>query len=83
MTRQCWAYNLKGDRCQKPPGHKGPHQIKFLWEDNDCYSPQGKPLIEVFAEEAAAAEEAPQKCIACKHSHKAGQCKCGCYEYVG
>lgn len=84
MNRQCWAHNSKGDRCQKPPGHKGFHQISIRWEDSECLTPsgqppQGRPLVEVFAE----AEQQPTRCIACGHLHKGGECKCGCHEHIG
>lgn len=82
---QCWAYNSNGERCEKHAGHPGQHAITRSWTDDQCAAPatnkpQGRPLMEVFAEEET---KQPSKCIACKHMHRDGVCKCGCHEHIG
>lgn len=84
--RQCWAYK-DGNRCTSRAGHQGDHVKKITWTDSEC---QGAPLIEVMAVDQPIPfmpVELPQpkpvgKCVACNHSH-AGECKCGCKEFIG
>jgi len=84
---RCWAYNLEGVRCEKRAGHTGDHLVSTTWNDDECYAPdrvpatpQGKPLIEIFAKEE---EVVASKCVACQHMHRGGVCKCGCHEHIG
>lgn len=84
--RQCWAYNRDGIRCEHPAGHPGKHVVTAEWGDDECFTP-GTPKPPIAAPIPAAAPlvatSQPEKCIACQHAHKAGPCKCGCYEYIG
>jgi hypothetical protein len=41
--RPCFAYNLRGERCDMPGGHPGDHAITTTWTDDECYAP-GAPL---------------------------------------
>lgn len=82
--RQCWAY-YEGNRCSLRAGHAGDHVRKVTWADSDS---QGAPLIEVLAVDAPipfVPVEAPKsdKCVACQHQHRPGECKCGCKEFIG
>lgn len=87
---QCWAYNSNGTRCEQRAGHASPHSYTITWTDEDCYKPgtPAHPAIEISlppipppppGEVPAAAG----KCAACKHNHRGGECKCGCYEHIG
>lgn len=84
--RQCWAY-FDGNRCSLRAGHANDHARKITWTDTQC---QGVPLIEVltvdepipFALPESIQQDADQ-CVACKHRHRAGECKCGCKEFIG
>lgn len=84
--RQCWAYNKDGQRCDHPAGHPGNHVVMAEWTDSECFSPiqhqlpaQPKPTIPAVPKPPAE----PTKCVACQHMHKGGECKCGCYEFIG
>lgn len=84
--RQCWAYNVAGNRCDHPAGHAGKHMIATEWDDSECYAPSGfqtpakpQPTPPPVVTEIPVAT----KCIACSHSHKSGACKCGCHEFIG
>jgi hypothetical protein len=87
--RTCWAISaaLKA-RCDMPAGHTGEHSITVSWSDDQCWSPEFdepvaltvvQPVPEVVQE---VVEEQTEACIACSHMHKAGSCKCGCYEHI-
>jgi len=89
MSR-CWAYNIKGDRCELDAGHDSPHMVATVWNDDECFDPTKtqqptktlppivKPSINIDTPPAQ-----PSRCVACNHQHKGGECKCGCYEYIG
>lgn len=87
---RCWAYNQEGTRCDKEAGHDERHASFIFWTDSECFTP-GKPIetpaqiVERLVQQApaiAAATE-PSACVACKHMHKGGVCKCGCHEHIG
>jgi len=85
MPQQCWAYDKNRRRCEKPAGHEEAHAILIEWSDSECYDPSSGP---VKAQPAAdvSHETEPKKikpCVACKHSHKGGSCKCGCHTHIG
>lgn len=90
--KQCWAYNIEGQRCEHPAGHPGNHVITAEWTDEECYSPirhqlPQQPMSEpttglvTLVENKAPVE--PAACVACNHHHRGGQCKCGCHEFIG
>lgn len=97
QIRQCFAYNIKGERCDHPAGHPGEHAITYSWTDDECYEPgraEGIPMTKSREEAAIKFMEEhrpvlpepmpePVGCIACQHKHKGGACKCGCYEFIG
>lgn len=80
--RQCWAYNKQGQRCEHPAGHPGNHVIMAEWTDDECAMPQA-PVSAPVLPPPAPLETGPLKCVACSHAHKGGECKCGCYEFIG
>lgn len=90
--RQCWAYNVAGQRCDMPAGHPGDHGIQFTWTDDDCYNPilsagesrpsPAKPAA-IVTLPTVPTQPTVIKCVACQHQHKNGECKCGCYEFIG
>lgn len=41
----------------------------------------GLPVTELSPEPTKPKE--PTRCVACNHTHKGGQCKCGCHEHIG
>ena len=86
MAQQCWAYDKQRRRCEKPAGHDESHGIVINWTDDECYdlSSPARPQATV-SHETGAAEEAPKvrPCVACKHTHKGGSCKCGCHSHIG
>lgn len=79
--RTCWAISaaLK-TRCDMPAGHTGNHSITIEWDDEQCWSPDlDDPVpLEVVPDPTPIAE----KCEACGHMHKSGECKCGCYTHI-
>lgn len=89
QIRQCWAYNVAGNRCDHPAGHVGKHMIATEWDDSECYAPSGfqtPTAVQPPQTQPAPIEVAPvvvTKCIACSHAHKSGVCKCGCHEFIG
>lgn len=92
IIKQCWAYNIDGQRCEHPAGHPGNHVITAEWTDEECYSPIRHQLpvqtattlptsgVTVVTETIP---EEPPACVACSHRHRGGQCKCGCHEHIG
>ena len=84
--RQCWAFNRDGVRCEHPAGHPGKHVVMSEWDDSECFAPirhqlpEPKQLTPTLTETVTTQ---PTKCIACGHQHKGGECKCGCYEFIG
>ena len=86
QKRQCFAYNLNGERCDKTANHRGDHERRFHWTDADCYQPgPAAPPIPIRTAQppAAAPAEHPTPCVACGHRHRGGECKCGCHEHIG
>lgn len=81
--RQCWAFHKDGTRCDMPAGHPGDHSVQMTWTDSDCAIPGDPVQKPVQVPLPAPLVEAPIQCAACKHSHKGGACKCGCYEFIG
>lgn len=84
--RQCWAYNVAGNRCDHPAGHAGKHMIATEWDDSECYAPNGfQTPTKPQPTPPPVVTEIPvvTKCIACSHAHKSGACKCGCHEFIG
>lgn len=92
--RQCWAYHRDGVRCEHPAGHPGNHAVQKTWTDLQCatpgeFTPAPATLVTDIAPQktqplvTAVASVAVTKCIACNHAHKSGECKCGCYEFIG
>lgn len=84
--RQCWAFNRNGVRCEHPAGHPGKHVVTSEWGDDECFSPIKGPVhtpkpLPAALEETVVTEAT--KCVACGHRHKGGECKCGCYEFIG
>lgn len=90
MSR-CWAYGPEG-RCDSEAGHTGKHSIMVSWDDSECITPD-QPSREAaalaFVEATRpvlappVAKPEPNRCIACQHQHRGGDCKCGCYEFIG
>ena len=92
---QCWAYNKERQRCQLHAGHDSLHSIMNEWEDSECFDPLEAPKavpvpfpVKVPAGTGTTTPTVtintnPAKCIACGHQHRNGECKCGCYEFVG
>lgn len=83
--RQCWAYDDNGNRCTSRAGHSGLHMRKIEWDDSQC---AGAPLIDVFADAPIPLAIVPEQeqavsCVACMHRHRAGECRCGCKEFIG
>lgn len=83
--RQCWAHDPQGNRCQARGGHKGDHYLKIIWPEEQS---KGMPLIQVLAEEpepivVTLDDTPPAACVACRHNHRSGECKCGCKEFIG
>ena len=90
-TRQCWAHDRDGHRCQKKATHRGDHVWSVTWSDEAAV---GAPLIAVFAADEPVpfmpVEQPPAdratvkavKCVACSHKHD-GECRCGCREFIG
>lgn len=84
-ARQCWAHHPDGHRCQKRATHRNDHSWSITWTDSESV---GAPLIEIFANEpipfTIASEPEPDiSCVACKHRHRSGECRCGCKEFIG
>ncbi len=84
--KQCWAFHRDGARCEHPAGHSGDHAVQKTWNDLQCATPgefgdQPKPVV-VTAPVVQAPVEITS-CVACQHKHKGGECRCGCYEFVG
>lgn len=78
--RQCWAYH-EGNRCSLRAGHKTDHVRKITWTDSEC---QGAPLIEILAPiPQPLVESSNDLCVACRHKHRSGECKCSCKEFIG
>jgi hypothetical protein len=80
--RQCWAFNQKGSRCEHPAGHPGDHMVGIQWTDAACAVPDELKPIPYVPTEKPVVETKPESCVACDHMHKAGVCKCGCYEHI-
>ena len=83
MANQCWAYNTQGQRCEKPAAHTGNHGITSEWTDDECYSPIKHQLPTPTPAPPVLAAPINNVCVACQHRHKGGDCKCGCYEFIG
>lgn len=87
--RQCWAYHRDGARCEHPAGHPGDHAVQKTWTDLQCATPgeftHSAPATLMTDTSPAMPAPTPvaTACIACGHKHKAGECKCGCYEFIG
>lgn len=82
--RQCWAYNHRGQRCEHPAGHPGNHVITDEWSDDECFTPSKSTPQPRQPIPMPIPEDIPVgKCVACSHTHKGGQCKCGCHEHIG
>lgn len=89
--RQCWAYHTDGARCEHPAGHPGDHAIQKTWNDLECATPGRTPAPATLVADTSRALDLPEPmpapavnaCIACSHRHKGGECKCGCYEFIG
>jgi hypothetical protein len=87
--KQCWAFHKDGARCQHPAGHNGDHVVQKTWKDIECATPGefSQPAPPVTEKSVTAPvpvlQEAPNKCVACGHAHRDGQCKCGCHEFIG
>lgn len=81
--RQCWAYNLKGQRCDHPAGHPGKHVVMDEWDDDECFNPIQKAAPAPPPPPAPIGDPTVGKCVACQHMHKGGVCKCGCHEHIG
>jgi len=82
--RQCWAFNKAGNRCDHPAGHPGNHAIETTWTDAECAGaplPQAQPALSVT--DMSPAPTPATKCAACSHAHRDGECKCGCYSFIG
>jgi len=82
-VKQCWAFHKDGARCEHPAGHPGKHVVSKEWDDSDCAIPGNPVQVPVPAPPMETLEEKAVTCIACKHSHKGGACKCGCHEFIG
>lgn len=82
---QCWAHNINRQRCTLPAGHDTHHSIAIQWTDDECYDPNTTPAVTHTPTPAPPPPvlAAPAACIACSHKHKGGECKCGCYEFIG
>ena len=84
--RQCWAHDLNGNRCQAKASHRGNHYLKISWSDAEC---AGAPLIKILEDEPIPytlpepPPVDPSPCVACRHMHRTGECKCGCKEFIG
>lgn len=84
--RQCWAFNRAGNRCDHPAGHPGNHAIETTWTDAECAGaplPQAQPALSVTDMSPPPVPVATGKCVACSHAHRDGECKCGCYSFIG
>ena len=93
--RQCWAFHYEGLRCEHPAGHAGDHMVAKTWNDLQCATPGEFTLPEPATLVTNTSQSldipmpepmpvvAPTNCVACGHKHKAGECKCGCYEFIG
>jgi len=87
--RQCWAFHRDGARCEHPAGHNGDHVVQKTWKDIECATPgefESVPERGTYEKTRVAEpvlQEAPNKCVACGHAHRDGQCKCGCHEFIG
>lgn len=93
--RQCWAFHYDGFRCEHPAGHTGDHIVTKSWGDLECATPgEFTPTAPAtLVTHIAQITEAPMPepvaavvvkgCIACSHKHRGGECKCGCYEFIG
>ena len=84
--RTCWAISaaLKA-RCDMPAGHTGEHSITVSWNDEQCWSPETDEPVALTVVQPVpepVQESVQEPCIACSHMHKAGACKCGCYEHI-
>jgi len=85
--RQCWAYDQRGQRCQKTPNHRGLHEVRHTWDDTQCFTPgKAHPNPPTYVPPPMSVPDpAPAsvpKCVACGHMHKGGECKCGCHEHI-
>ena len=85
--RQCWAHHPDGHRCQAKATHRGDHYLKITWTDQQAtgHTP-ATPVTQIAAMPIplpAPVEHDESKCVACKHRHRAGDCKCGCREFIG
>jgi hypothetical protein len=81
--KQCWAFHRDGARCEHPAGHAGDHMIEKTWDDSECAMPgeiKSQPAIPVLPQPLT---EQPNKCVACGHAHRNGECKCGCHSFIG
>jgi len=86
-ARQCWAHDRHGHRCQKKATHRSDHVWSVTWADEDAYHPVAAtytPVQPVEPPAPALDRVVPKaaKCVACGHLH-AGECKCGCREFIG
>lgn len=89
--RQCWAFHRDGMRCEHPAGHAGDHAVQKTWTDLQCATPgefeptphKVQPALSVTDMSAAPVPTPPTKCAACMHAHRDGECKCGCYSFIG
>jgi hypothetical protein len=92
MSR-CWAHNTNKVRCELDAGHDDLHRFSISWSDSECYEPGKNITTEPVALPRNLMPPLPPptppvpvaevKCVACSHRHRAGECKCGCKEFVG
>lgn len=90
--RQCFAFNKDSQRCEMPAGHDLLHRVTKEWDDDECVFPNDVAVlkraeqVQAFIDEPVPAPpiaKPTSNCIACGHKHKAAECKCGCYEFIG
>lgn len=97
MSR-CWAYSRDKVRCALDAGHDEPHTVYITWRDDECYEPhttihtlytvtEGEPEPPMTGTSPAPTlpdpMPTPTGCVACGHKHAGGECKCGCYDFIG